>query len=121
MAHNTTLVHPGAMVLVDDPEPWPGRVIGPGDTPNEVRVRRRVLGVMTEHIVDVRRVFRHQDEPMRFMPLNLTAAFEHAAGRDDWDGATEVVNGAMGAYQYFGRALEGLALLDRAIDHFGSA
>ena len=76
MAHNTTLVHPGAMVLVDDPEPWPGRVIGPGDTPNEVRVRRRVLGVMTEHIVDVRRVFRHQDEPMRFMPLNLTAAFE---------------------------------------------
>ena len=48
---------------------------------------------------------------------NLTVAFESAAACGEWIRAAELLGGAFGAYEHFGRVIEGLALLDRAVDH----
>ena len=47
---------------------------------------------------------------------NLTAAYECAVASDDWIRAAELLNGAFGAFEHFGRTIEGLALLDRAVE-----
>ena len=47
---------------------------------------------------------------------NLTAAFEWAAANDEWTRATELLNGAFSTYELFGRALEGLSLVHRAVE-----
>ncbi len=52
---------------------------------------------------------------------NLTAAFEWAAANDDWLRAADLLNGALDAYQLFGRPLEGLALVSRAAEQLESS
>jgi predicted ATPase/class 3 adenylate cyclase len=47
---------------------------------------------------------------------NLTAAFESAAAGGDWTRAAELLGGTFGAYEHFGRVIEGLALLGRVVD-----
>lgn len=51
---------------------------------------------------------------------NVTASFETAAAAGDWVRAAELLNGSFGAYEDFGRVIEGLALLDRAVAGVGS-
>ena len=53
---------------------------------------------------------------LRHDASNLTAAFEFAAASDEWHRAAELLNGAFGAYELFGRALEGLSLAYRAVE-----
>jgi predicted ATPase/class 3 adenylate cyclase len=60
------------------------------------------------------------DFALRHDLSNLTASFETAAAADEWVRAAELLNGTFGSYEYFGRVIEGLALLDRAVAHVES-
>ena len=63
---------------------------------------------------DLRRSFA-----LRHDLSNMTAAFEAMAAAGDWIGAAELLNGSFASYECFGRVIEGLALLDRSVEHIG--
>jgi predicted ATPase/class 3 adenylate cyclase len=58
---------------------------------------------------------------LRHDQSNLSAAFEWAAARDEWSNAADLLNGAFSTYELFGRNLEGLSLMRRAIEGLGSS
>ena len=60
---------------------------------------------------DLRRSFA-----LRHDLSNMTAAFEAMASAGNWLGAAELLNGSFASYECFGRVIEGLALLDRAVE-----